>query len=55
MCLEQGRREGRGKHEARGAGEDQSMKGLLGPATRACPAMRSALCPIRNGEPLSGF
>lgn len=48
-------RKGHGKHEVRGAGADQSMKGLLGPATKACSAVRSALCRIRNEEPLSGF
>ena len=49
------RREGRGRHEAGGAGGDQSRKGPLSPARRACPAMRFAFRCIKNWEPLSGF
>lgn len=55
ICLGHGGRQGHGKHEARGAGGDQSVKVVLNPAGRAYWAVRFAFCHLRNGERLSGF
>lgn len=46
LCLGHQGWEGHGRHEARGVGGDQSMKGFLNPAGLASPAARFAFCSI---------